>query len=180
MQPYDLRNFLNGGSSKPAEAQKSPAAENNPAPILGAETKVELPKIAAANKDEYIAKAMNEMVLASGWVATRTTPEANYYFYTYLPPASKRSWQQARIYISKLNLSRIITIEGLTIPAGVQDRINIVIRMQKTGGIDRLMNSKTITQILDTNNYFSQNSELINEEGLRAVLSSYLRQAEIL
>ena len=123
---------------------------------------------------------MHGMVIASGWSATRTTPEENYYFYSYIPPAHKRTFQQARVYISKLNQGRTVTIEGLTITGGVKDRLNIIIRMQKTGGIDRLRNSKTITQMLDTNNYFNENSELVNAEGLKSVLSAYLREAEIL
>lgn len=198
MKPYDLRQFLSIGSKKsdaPAEAKQEctekssnedlslrPRKEETPkTPILGIESKnIETPKIAASSKDEHIAKTIHELVMASGWIPTRTSPEPNYYFYTYLPPASKRAWMQARVYVSKLNLSRIITIEGLTIPAGLQHRLNIVIRMQKSGGVGQMIGSKTITQVLDTENYFNANSEVVNEEGLRAVLSAYLRQAEIL
>ena len=151
-------------------AQPEPQAAAQPEPQ----------QLESFERDDYVAKAMHDMILASGWVPTRTTPESNYYFFTYLPPEHKRTFQQARVYLSKLNLGRIITIEGLTIPSGIKDRMNIIIRMQKTGGIDRLRNSKTITQMLDVNNYFNQNSQLVNDEGLRAVLSSYLREAEIL
>ncbi len=133
-----------------------------------------------AQKDGYIAKTMHELIMANGWAPTKTTPENDYYFYSYLPPEHKRSWMQARVYISKLNLNKTLRIEGLTIPPGMEERLIIIIRMQKSGGIDRLANSKTITQTLDTNNYFNQNAELVNPEGLRAVLSSYLKQAEIL
>ena len=131
-------------------------------------------------QDDYIAQAMHELILASGWSPTRTTPEKDYYFFTYLPPEQKRMWMQARVYISKLNLTKSLRIEGLTIPTGMEGRLIVIIRTQKSGGIDRLANSKTITQSLDTHNYFNQKGQLVNPDGLRAVLSSYLKQAEIL
>ena len=160
------------------QQQESNGAAAQPEPQAAAQPEPQ--QLESFERDDYVAKAMHDMILASGWVPTRTTPESNYYFYTYLPPSHKRDFQQARVYLSKLNLGRTITIEGLTITSGVKDRMNVIIRMQKTGGIDRLRNSKTITQMLDVNNYFNQNSQLVNDEGLRAVLSSYLREAEIL
>ncbi len=206
MEPYDLRRFLTGTPKKERVSDDTPIlgaanqSEGNGAKEAEVPQPVsEKPEVSQAGKpeqqpaaqpepqateayerDDYVAKAMHDLIIASGWVPTRTSPEANYYFYSYLPPSHKRSFQQARVYLSKLNLSRIITIEGLTIPAGIKDRMNIIIRMQKTGGIDRLRNSKTVTQILDVNNYFNQNSQLVNDEGLKAVLSSYLREAKIL
>ncbi len=173
----------NGGETPtPVEVPAAVPAQVPEAPVPAP---AEVPAIApqsveAVERDDYVAKTIHDMILASGWVPTRTTPEPNYYFFTYLPPEHKRSFQQARVYLSKLNLGRTITIEGLTITAGVKDRMNIIIRMQKTGGIDRLRNSKTITQMLDVNNYFNQNSQLVNPEGLMSVLNAYLREAEIL
>ncbi|HIJ99028.1 TPA: hypothetical protein H1005_03720, partial [archaeon] len=117
---------------------------------------------------------------ANGWTPVKTTPEKDYFMYIYLPPAHKRMWMQARVYISKLNLEKALKIEGITIPHGMEERLAIVIRMQKSGGIGQIMNSKTITETLDTNNYFNENSELVNESGLRAVLNAYLKQAEIM
>lgn len=210
MEPYDLRRFLTGAPKKPREPDGTPILgignkvestirvraeptaaelvkevvqpqqEINGAPVQPEPQAAAPQSLEVVEKDDYIAKTMHDMILASGWVPTRTTPEENYYFFSYLPPEHKRTFQQARVYISRLNLGRIITIEGLTIPSGIKDRLNVIIRMQKTGGIDRLRNSKTVTQMLDTNNYFNQNSELVNPEGLHSVLSAYLREAEIL
>jgi len=202
-EQYDLRKFLpsnnknhknsNASAEPPKEvpilgiAQEAPEAESagqeevlEALPAAEQSAPPEGLQVTIEGKDEYIAKLMHELVLNCGWVPTRTYPETHYYFYTYLPPAHKRMWMQARVYITKLNLDRMTTIEGLTIPSGVQDRMTIVIRMQKSGGVGQLANSRTITQTLDTNNYFNQNSELVNEDGLQAVLMSYLKQAEIM
>ncbi len=171
-----------GGEQPPEQeiVQEETAEEKVEEVQAPSEVSVEEKKILSRDKDEFVAHALHELVMANGWTPVKTTPEKDYFMFTYLPPSNKRMWMQARIYITKLNLEKPLKIEGLTIPHGMEERLAIVIRMQKSGGIGQIMNSKTITETLDTNNYFNENSELVNENGLRAVLNAYLRQAEIM